>query len=100
MAYGSSMTRRVERLSPFYVYFLKSRKDGSLYIGQTNNIEKRLLRHNKGLIKTTKSRAPFDVIYYEEYNTRREAMLREKYLKSIGGVKEKKTIIKKLITGL
>ncbi|HDH01457.1 MAG TPA: GIY-YIG nuclease family protein [Nitrospirae bacterium] len=94
------MTRRVERLSPFYVYFLKSRKDGSLYIGQTNNIEKRLLRHNKGLIKTTKSRAPFDVIYYEEYNTRREAMLREKYLKSIGGVKEKKTIIKKLITGL
>ncbi len=91
---------RGERLSPFYVYFLKSKKDGSFYIGQTNNIENRLLRHNKGLIKTTKSRVPFKIIYFEEYNTRREAMLREKHLKSILGVKEKKKIIDRLSMGL
>ncbi len=98
------MTRRVEptahrgeRLSPYFVYFLKSQKDSSLYIGQTNNIEKRLLKHNKGYIKTTKNRTPFEIIYSEEYNTRHEAMLREKYLKSIGGVKEKKTIIDKFL---
>jgi putative endonuclease len=84
---------RGERLSPFFVYFLKSKKDGSHYIGQTNNIEKRLLRHNRGSIKTTKSKTPFEIIYFEEFNTRHEAMLREKYLKSIGGVKEKKAII-------
>ena len=38
--------------------------------------------------------------YSESYSTRREAMLREKHLKSIGGVKEKKTIIKKITEGL
>jgi putative endonuclease len=82
------------------VYFVRSRKDGTFYIGQTNNIEKRIERHNKGLVKTTKNRVPFDLVYTENYNTRREAMLREKYLKSIGGVKEKKTIIERLSVGL
>ena len=80
----------------FYVYFLRSKRDGSLYIGQTNNIEKRIERHNKGLIRSTKNRSPFDLVYTESYNTRREAMLREKHLKSIGGVKEKKAIIERV----
>jgi len=87
-------------LNEFLVYFVRSRKDGTFYIGQTNNIEKRIERHNKGLVKTTKNRVPFDLVYTENYNTRREAMLREKYLKSIGGVKEKKTIIERLSVGL
>jgi len=77
----------------FVVYFLRSRKDSSFYVGQTSNIENRLQRHNKGLIRSTKHRRPFDLIYRENFNTRREAMLREKYLKSIAGVKEKKAII-------
>jgi predicted GIY-YIG superfamily endonuclease len=51
---------------------------------------------NIGLVKKTKNRTPFDLVYNESYNTRREAMLRERYLKSIGGVKEKKTIIERL----
>ena len=87
-------------MNEFLVYFVRSRKDGTFYIGQTNNIEKRIERHNKGLVKTTKNRVPFDLVYTENYNTRREAMLREKYLKSIGGVKEKKTIIERLSVGL
>ena len=86
-------------MSKFLVYFLRSRKDGSLYIGQTNNIDKRVKRHNKGLIKTTKKRIPFDLIYTETYNTRCEAMLRERHLKSIGGVKEKKAIIETNTSG-
>jgi putative endonuclease len=80
----------------FSVYVLRSRKDGSFYIGQTNNIEKRIEKHNIGLVKTTKNRTPFDIVYTESYNRRREAMLRERYLKSIGGVKEKKAIIERL----
>jgi putative endonuclease len=84
----------------FFVYFLQSRKNGTFYVGQTNNIEKRVERHNKGLIKTTKNRTPFDLIYVESYNTRREAMLREKHLKSIKGFKEKKAIVEKLTLGL
>ena len=80
----------------YYVYFLHSRKDGSLYIGQTNNIEKRLEQHNKGQIKSTKSKAPFDLIYVERYNTRREAMYREWTLKSTSGIEEKRSILKSL----
>ena len=64
------------------------------------NIEKRVKRHNSGLVKSTKNRYPFDFVYSESYSTRREAMLREKHLKSIGGVKEKKAIIKKITEGL
>ncbi len=84
----------------FFVYFLRSRKDSKFYIGQTNNIEERVERHNKGLIKSTKNRSPFDLVYTETYKTRREAMVREKYLKSIGGVKEKKAIIEKFTKGV
>ncbi|MBI4686154.1 MAG: GIY-YIG nuclease family protein [Nitrospirae bacterium] len=84
----------------YYVYFLRSRKNGSLYIGQTNNIDKRLERHNSGQIKSTKNRFPFDLIYSEKYNTRREAMLREKHLKSLAGIKDKKAIIERLTLGL
>lgn len=84
----------------FFVYFLKSRKDGTFHIGQTNNIENRIGRHNKGLIKSTKNHVPFHLIYIENHNTRREAMLREKYLKSIVGVKEKRAIIESIQLGL
>ena len=87
-------------MNEFFVYFLQSKKDGTFYIGQTNNIDNRIARHNKGLIKTTKTRTPFDLVYFESYNTRHEAMLREKHLKSIGDVKEKKAIIEKLHVGL
>ncbi len=80
----------------FLYIFLRSKRDGTFYIGQTNNIGKRVERHNKGLIKSTKNRSPFDLVYTKSYNTRREAMLREKHLKSIGGVKEKKAIIERV----
>jgi putative endonuclease len=101
LAYGSLSQRLIEetRLNEFFVYFLQSKKDGTFYIGQTNNIDNRIKRHNKGLI-TTKTRTPFDLVYFESYNTRHEAMLLEKHLKSIGGVKEKKAIIENLYMGL
>jgi putative endonuclease len=102
LAYGSLSQRLIEetRLNEFFVYFLQSKKDGTFYIGQTNNIDNRIKKHNKGLIKSTKTRTPFDLVYFESYNTRHKAMLREKHLKSIAGVKEKKTIIAKLHMGL
>jgi putative endonuclease len=83
-------------LNGFFVYILCSRRDNSYYIGQTNSIEQRLERHNRGQIKSTKHRFPFDLVYSEKYNTRREAMLREKHLKSLAGVKEKKEILEKI----
>ena len=65
----------------FYVYILKSKKDGMLYIGSTNNLKNRFEKHNKGLVPSTKSRGPFYIIYYEAYKSEKDARIREHNLK-------------------
>jgi predicted GIY-YIG superfamily endonuclease len=42
----------------YYTYVLKSEKDGRFYTGVTNDLRKRLLKHNKGIVKSTKYRIP------------------------------------------
>jgi len=69
----------------FYTYVLYSIKHDHIYIGQTNNLEVRLQEHNSGICKSTKHYIPFQVIYYEEFQTRSESMKREKELKSHKG---------------
>ncbi|OGG08372.1 hypothetical protein A3D05_05995 [Candidatus Gottesmanbacteria bacterium RIFCSPHIGHO2_02_FULL_40_24] len=66
----------------FFVYILKSIKDGKYYIGQTNNIDFRLIKHNQGEIKSTRNRRPLKLIYFEKFISRAEAMHREQKLKS------------------
>ncbi len=66
----------------FYVYILKSQKDGNLYIGFTNDIRRRLLKHNLGKIFSTKSRRPLKLIYCEICLNEKDARKREKYLKT------------------
>jgi putative endonuclease len=68
---------------PFFVYILESLKDNKLYIGQTNNLENRIKRHNAGQVSSTKNRSPLKIIYSENFSTRKESMDREKYLKSL-----------------
>lgn len=71
-----------------YTYILRC-IDGSLYTGWTNNLEKRLLAHNSGLgAKYTKSRLPVELVYYEEYNTKSEAMAREYVIKKFSRLKK------------
>jgi putative endonuclease len=65
----------------FYVYILQSKVDASFYIGQTENLDKRLLYHNEGLSKYTNRKKPWEVVYFEEYTTRTEAIQRERFLK-------------------
>ena len=77
----------------YYVYILKSLKDDGYYIGQTNNLGKRIIVHNKGRVASTKSRLPFILIKKEEYTTRSEARKRENYLKKLKGGNEFKKII-------
>lgn len=69
----------------YIVYVLRSLKDQKFYIGQTNDIEKRLQRHNNGFVVSTRSRRPFILVYNESFISRAEAMRREKYLKSLKG---------------
>jgi putative endonuclease len=80
-------------LGTFYVYILKSKSDDRYYIGQTSNLRERVSKHNRGQVKSTKSRIPLDLIYFEEFKTRREAMHREWYLKSKDGISEKYHIL-------
>ena len=69
------------------VYVLKSSSTGKIYIGCTNDIEKRLLTHN-GILPhdkksyTYKQKGPWVVVYSEKCNDMTEARKREKYLKS------------------
>lgn len=66
-----------------YIYILKC-KDGSLYTGWTNNLEKRLHAHNEGKgAKYTASRRPVTLEYYETYKTKEEAMRREYEIKQM-----------------
>jgi putative endonuclease len=65
----------------FYVYILKSIKDGSYYIGQTSNLKERLKQHNRGYSSFTKLRKPYELIYKNSFETRKEAVKKERELK-------------------
>jgi putative endonuclease len=68
----------------YYVYLLKSKKNGSLYIGHTRNIEKRLKDHNSGVVGYTSKYKPWKLIYYESFLSLEDAKKREKSLKYFG----------------
>ena len=64
-----------------YTYIVECR-DGSLYTGWTNNLEKRIQAHNAGKgSKYTKSRLPVKLVYTETFETKEEAMSREYAIK-------------------
>ena len=80
-----------------YIYILKC-NDGSLYTGCTNNLEKRIKAHSNGKdAKYTKARLPIELVYFEEYQDKREAMKREYAIKQLKR-KEKLELIKKPLT--
>jgi len=66
---------------PFYVYIIQSQKDGTYYVGSTQNIEERLERHNEGRSKYTKAKRPWDLLYFEKHPDRSTAAKREIQIK-------------------
>jgi putative endonuclease len=66
----------------YFTYILKSVKSGKLYIGHTNNIERRLLEHNSNQSKSTKNKGPWELIYSKEFPSNSEAILLEIKLKN------------------
>ena len=65
-----------------YVYVIRSVSSGRFYTGQTNNLENRFFAHNNGLSPYTKGKGPWILVYSEEFDSRSEAMIREKFLKT------------------
>ena len=68
-----------------YVYILQSEIDNRYYIGETSNVAERLIFHNSGKQRSTKNRIPFRLIIVEQYPNRKEALKREKQIKSWKG---------------
>ena len=69
----------------FYIYILKSSIDNKLYTGFTGNLKKRFSEHNSGGVESTKNRRPLELIYYEAYKEKDNALKREKFLKTTKG---------------
>ncbi len=69
----------------YTVYILLSEKDNKRYIGFTDNLERRILEHNSGKVKSTKNRRPLKIIYTEVYEFKTDAMKREKEIKDKKG---------------
>lgn len=67
----------------FYTYILYSREYNKTYVGYTSNLEGRLQAHNHPQNKGwTHKFQPWEILYFEEYATKSEAMKREKELKT------------------
>lgn len=64
----------------YFVYVIKSLKDGNLYISRTNNFERRFKEHNLGKVQSTKSRIPFILLEKIEVPTEKDSVeLEQKY---------------------
>ena len=65
-----------------YIYVIRSLSLNTRYVGSTDNVFKRVEEHNLGKCRYTSGRRPWKLILQEKFNTRGEAMKREKFLKS------------------
>jgi len=79
----------------FWVYVLRSLKDGKQYTGYTKDFSRRFQEHNAGKTESTRRRRPFIVDHLEWYDDEESAKSREKYLKSGRGREELKEILKR-----
>lgn len=77
----------------YTLYILQSTKNGRYYVGSTEDIKKRLVKHNNGEVKSTKAYRPWKIVYSESFVTREEAYRRELQVKSW----RKREAIEKLI---
>lgn len=66
-----------------YVYILSSGKNGTLYIGVTSDLKRRVWEHKHDLVKGfSKEYGVHDLVYYEQYEEIEQAILREKQMKA------------------
>ena len=65
----------------YYTYVLEN-PASKRYVGQTNNLEERLEMHNSGRSPYTRNKGPWRLVHHERFNTRSEAMKRERFFKS------------------
>ena len=84
------------KMKKFFVYVLYSDSHKQLYIGHTDNLERRFEQHNKGRVNSTRPYRPYRLIYTEETDSMVKAIRREKELKLTDG----RRFLKKFINSL
>ncbi|OGE89258.1 MAG: hypothetical protein A2722_01285 [Candidatus Doudnabacteria bacterium RIFCSPHIGHO2_01_FULL_50_11] len=80
----------------WYIYVIQSIKNGTYYTGSTNNLERRLHEHNNSYKKNSFSykNRPYQLVHFEKFDSRPEAIAREKYLKTGKGREEIQRLLK------
>ncbi len=81
----------------YHVYILQSQKDSGFYTGLTKDLSRQIREHNGGNVQATKARRPFVLLYSEEYASRDEARIREKFLKTGEGREFRDGVVQKSI---
>ncbi len=66
----------------YYIYVLLSKKDHRFYVGFSHDLKRRLSEHNKGLVKSTCNRIPFELVYYEAFKYEKDARNQELFYKT------------------
>jgi len=82
-----------------YVYVLRSLRDDGLYTGYSSDLKKRFREHQEGIVTSTKSRGPFELIFYEAYRNKYDAIRREKYLKTSKGKNTLRHMLREFLKG-
>lgn len=77
-----------------YVYVLKSQRFNKCYTGRSDNLKRRISEHSSGNVWTTKRMLPVELIYYEAFKSKIDAIRREKYLKTTKGKSSLKQILR------
>ena len=77
----------------YYTYVARSLSGSYLYKGHCKDLEERLKQHNSGQTKSLRPHIPVEIVYFEEFETLQEAVIREKYFKSAAGRRFLKTVL-------
>ena len=77
----------------YYVYVIRSERTGRHYKGHCKDLATRLEQHNAGKTKSTRAARPWVLVYHETFQTRSDAVAREKFLKTLAGGKELRLIL-------
>lgn len=68
----------------YFFYVLKSKEDGQLYFGYSEDLKERLQQHNSGKVPSTNLKKPWILVYYEAYSSQSDAKHREYSIKLRG----------------
>lgn len=83
----------------YYIYVLRSKIDNGFYVGYTENLKLRFEQHSKGQVISTRDRRPLEIIYSEMCLSKKDALHREKYLKTHHGKLFLRNRLKSYLTG-